>query len=57
MHSELFEKIAWSTSAVLHSTLERCNTNNLSYSFLLALSDVDEEKDLMNLETLESENE
>ena len=52
MHSALFEKIAWSTSAVLQSTIERCNTNNLSYSLLLALSDVDEEKDLVHLENL-----
>ena len=52
MHSALFEKIAWSTSTVLHSTIECCNTNNLSYSLLLALSDVDEEKDLVHLENL-----
>ncbi|MEO7043917.1 MAG: TIGR04282 family arsenosugar biosynthesis glycosyltransferase [Ferruginibacter sp.] len=52
MHSALFEKIAWSTSAVLHSTIERCNSNNLSYSLLTALSDVDEEADLVHLDNI-----
>lgn len=52
MYNYLFEKIAWSTSAVLHSTIERCKTNNLSYCLLTALSDVDEEEDLVHLDNL-----
>ena len=52
MHNALFEKIAWSTSAVLHSTIERCDKSNLSYSLLTALSDVDEEKDLVHLDNM-----
>ena len=52
IHNDLFEKIAWSTSTVLHSTIERCNTNNLSYSLLSALSDVDEEEDLVHLDNM-----
>ena len=52
MHNDLFEKIAWSTAIVLHSTIERCNTNNLSYSLLKALSDVDEEADLVHLDKM-----
>jgi rSAM/selenodomain-associated transferase 1 len=52
MHNDLFEKIDWSTSTVLPSTKERCNKNNLSYSLVTALSDVDEKKDLVHLENL-----
>ncbi|MBC7628616.1 TIGR04282 family arsenosugar biosynthesis glycosyltransferase, partial [Ferruginibacter sp.] len=52
MHNDLFEKIDWSTSTVLPSTKERCNKSNLSYSLVTALSDVDEEKDLVHLENL-----
>lgn len=49
IHNALFQKIAWSTAVVLHSTIERCSTYNLSYSLLKVLSDVDKEKDLVHL--------
>lgn len=52
MHNHLFEKIAWSTSAVLHSTIERCSANKLSYYLLSALSDVDKEEDLVHLDNM-----
>ena len=52
IHNHLFEKIAWSTSTVLHSTIEKCKINKWSYTLLTALSDVDEEKDLVHLDSL-----
>ncbi|MBC7511452.1 MAG: TIGR04282 family arsenosugar biosynthesis glycosyltransferase [Ferruginibacter sp.] len=52
MYGKLFEDISWSTSTVLHSTIERCKINNWAYALLTALSDVDEEKDLVHLENL-----
>ena len=48
--SNLFDNIEWSTSAVLNSTIGRCKKNNLSYTLLEELSDVDEEKDLIHFE-------
>lgn len=49
IHSFLFEKIKWSTDAVLQQTIDLCNGNQLSYFLLPELSDVDEEKDLIHL--------
>jgi rSAM/selenodomain-associated transferase 1 len=54
MHNDLFENIAWSTSTVLQSTIERCNINKLSVTLLKPLSDVDEEKDLVHLNNIPS---
>lgn len=53
MHKELFKNIQWSTNSVLQTTIERCNTNNLSYFLLKELHDVDEEKDLQYMKTIE----
>lgn len=44
-HNELFENIKWSTGEVLEQTIAICNRNQLSYSLLPVLSDVDEEAD------------
>jgi rSAM/selenodomain-associated transferase 1 len=52
MPNAFFEKIAWSTSLVLHSTIECYNKSNLSYSLLTALRDVDEQKDLVHLDNM-----
>lgn len=52
MHNDLFEKIDWSTSVVLHSTIECYNKSNLSYSLLTALRNVDEQKDLVHLDNM-----
>ena len=49
IHSFLFEKIKWSTDAVLQQTIGLCNRNQLSYFLLSELSDIDEEKDLIHL--------
>lgn len=43
---ELFEKIKWSTATVLHDTIRKCISLQLSYFLLPVLSDIDEEKDL-----------
>lgn len=53
MPKELFKNIQWSTNSVLQTTIERCNTNNLSYFLLKELHDVDEEKDLQYMKTIE----
>ncbi len=45
----LFENIPWSTSTVFETTIAVCKSNNLSYSLLPTLHDVDEEKDLVHL--------
>ncbi|MEY4902229.1 MAG: hypothetical protein RLZZ292_44 [Bacteroidota bacterium] len=41
----LFENIIWSSEQVLAQTIERINNQNLSYSLLPMLSDVDTEED------------
>jgi len=46
MHGKLFEDIEWSTSKVLHCTLDKCAASQLSYYLLPVLNDIDEEKDL-----------
>ncbi len=48
----LFEDISWSTSAVLHQTLERAETEGLSVAFLEKLRDVDRYEDLGELKQL-----
>ncbi len=49
-YSQLFENIAWSTETVFDQTIAICKRNNVSYSQLPVLHDVDEEKDLIHLE-------
>ncbi|CAN5414756.1 TIGR04282 family arsenosugar biosynthesis glycosyltransferase [soil metagenome] len=49
---ELFENILWSTSTVLKDTLNICDKNNLNYSLLPMLHDIDEEKDLIYLSSI-----
>ena len=50
-YSALFENIEWSTETVFHNTINICKNNSFSYSLLPVLHDVDEEKDLIYLET------
>jgi rSAM/selenodomain-associated transferase 1 len=52
LHTELFYNIEWGTNSVLWSTIEKCAKNKVSHSLLKALSDVDEEKDLVHFEKL-----
>jgi len=52
MYHQLFTNIEWSTNEVLQSTIERCKQNHLSYFLLEELHDVDEEKDLQYLKTI-----
>ena len=51
-YSALFKNINWSTETVLEETLEICMENNLNYTLLPVLHDVDEERDLIHLEKL-----
>jgi rSAM/selenodomain-associated transferase 1 len=51
LHSNLFEKINWSTPTVFDTTIAKCTNLNLSYSVLPLLHDIDEEKDLVHLKT------
>lgn len=44
-HSCLFKNIPWSTSAVLHHTVRICDHENISYTLLPELSDIDTEED------------
>jgi len=46
LHSQLFEKITWSTSIVLDETVRKCAVLRLGYYLLPVLKDIDEEKDL-----------
>ncbi len=48
----LFQGITWSTATVLRQTLERANQENLTYSLLEKLRDVDRYEDLGKLEQL-----
>jgi len=48
LHAQLFENIAWSTATVFQTTRSKCRMLSLSYSVLPVLSDIDEEKDLIN---------
>ena len=49
LYSQLFKNISWSTQTVFEDTLSICKQNNISYSLLPVLHDVDEEKDLIHL--------
>lgn len=42
----LFDNIQWSTNRVLHETIEIMRENNLSFSLLTELNDIDEAKDI-----------
>ncbi|MGZ8559233.1 MAG: TIGR04282 family arsenosugar biosynthesis glycosyltransferase, partial [Chitinophagaceae bacterium] len=44
-HPLLFKNIEWSTSRVLEQTIEACHANNLHYSMLELLNDIDEAED------------
>lgn len=46
LYKGLFTNIKWSENSVFHSTLEKINTLNLSYSILPELIDIDTEDDL-----------
>jgi uncharacterized protein len=48
----LFQNINWSTATVLQETLSICKEQNLLVAQLLMLSDVDEERDLIQLNLL-----
>jgi uncharacterized protein len=50
-HSFLFEHMQWSTAGVLAATIERCRQHGLAFSLLQELHDIDEEKDLVHLNT------
>ena len=54
LHPFLFENIRWSTSTVFESTMVLCKSNNLSYTLLPTLHDVDEEKDLVHLKKIKA---
>lgn len=45
----LFKNINWSTENVFDETITICKKNNINYSFLPVLHDIDEEKDLIYL--------
>ncbi|PPL04330.1 TIGR04282 family arsenosugar biosynthesis glycosyltransferase [Parapedobacter indicus] len=49
VHPMLFENIPWSTATVFEKTVAICKNDELSYSLLPPLPDVDEEKDLPHL--------
>jgi uncharacterized protein len=48
LHSFLFQNITWSTDAVLNETINLLNEHQLTYFLLPELTDVDEEKNLIN---------
>jgi len=47
-YPQLFNEMVWSTDTVFNETLARCNDLNLRYFLLPVLSDIDNEKDLVN---------
>ena len=49
LYTQQFQNISWSTQTVFEDTLSICKKNNISYSLLPVLHDVDEEKDLIHL--------
>ncbi|MDQ2721203.1 MAG: TIGR04282 family arsenosugar biosynthesis glycosyltransferase [Bacteroidota bacterium] len=49
LHSFFFKNVKWSTDTVLNDTIALCNQHQLGYFLLPELSDIDEEKDLINL--------
>lgn len=52
LYSCLFKNIQWSTSSVFRETIQIFNGENINYSLLQKLHDVDEEKDLIHMKTL-----
>ena len=48
MHDALFEKKSWSTSLILSETIGELNARSIPFLLLPELSDVDEEKDLLD---------
>ena len=48
----LFKNIPWSTSEVLNKTIQHCEENNLTYTLLPVLHDVDEESDLPYMKSI-----
>jgi uncharacterized protein len=54
VYSFLFENMQWSTTGLLSETINRCRYNQLSFSLLKKLHDVDEEKDLVYLKTIKA---
>ena len=51
-YPQLFNNIAWSTTAVLNQTIAKCRELGIMYTALPLLHDVDEEKDLIHLKPL-----
>ena len=49
LHSFLFKSMEWSTSKVFNDTISACHKNQINYFLLPKLSDLDEEKDLIDL--------
>lgn len=49
----IFEDIPWSTSKVLELTLEKCARHSLTYCLLKELSDIDDENDLNNWNSMQ----
>jgi rSAM/selenodomain-associated transferase 1 len=47
-HPKLFNDMTWSTDTVLKETIARCAELGLRYFLLPVLSDIDDEKDLLN---------
>lgn len=47
-HPQLFNDIIWSTDTVLRDTLTRCANLGLRYFLMPVLSDINDEKDLLN---------
>ena len=51
-YKSLFQNINWSTSAVLNETISRCDESELKYALLEVLHDLDEEKDLVHVKSI-----
>jgi len=52
LHTELFQNKTWSTENILPDTILDLRNLNISYKLLPTLSDIDEEKDLVNYKNL-----
>jgi uncharacterized protein len=53
LHQDLFENMVWSTEAVFKSTIAKCDQLGLNYVLLPVLHDIDEEKDLVHLKSIQ----
>jgi rSAM/selenodomain-associated transferase 1 len=51
LYPYLFENMEWSTHTVFETTINRCKSLELVYAVLPQLHDIDEERDLVHLET------